>query len=61
MVQKDLIYEKKPAGGSSWKDSDAPDGRFGDLGIKSLADWLKDRVEFIFEQNSELSFWAFYR
>lgn len=37
-----FLNEKKPAGALDWKDSDAPDakGRFRDLGIKDLADWL---------------------
>ncbi len=37
-----FLNEKKPAGAPDWKDSDAPDakGRFRDLGIKDLADWL---------------------
>lgn len=37
-----FLNEKKPAGAPDWKDSDAPDanGRFRDLSIKDLADWL---------------------
>ena len=37
-----LNEKKKPAGAPDWKDSDAPDaeGRFRDLGIEDLADWL---------------------
>ena len=37
-----FINERKPANAPDWKDSDAPDanGRFRDLSIKDLADWL---------------------
>lgn len=41
-LYEEWLNEKKPAGAPEWKDSDAPDakGRFRDLGIKDLADWL---------------------
>lgn len=41
MVRESLM-EKRPAGAPPWRDSDAPDaeGRFRDLGINDLADWL---------------------
>lgn len=37
-----LNEKKKPKGAPSWKDSDAPDanGKFKELGINALADWL---------------------
>jgi hypothetical protein len=42
MKVSELLLEKKPAGAPSWKDSDAPDakGKFKELGINALADWL---------------------
>ncbi len=38
MKVQELLLEKRP----TWKDSDAPDanGKFRDLGINDLADWL---------------------
>jgi hypothetical protein len=39
----EFIFEKKkPKGAPDWHDSDAPDanGRFKELGINALADWL---------------------
>jgi len=37
-----VLEAKKPKGAPDWHDSDAPDaeGRFRDLGIDALADWL---------------------
>lgn len=42
MKVDELLQEKRPAGAPTWKDSDAPDakGRFKELGINALADWL---------------------
>lgn len=42
MKVSELLNEKKPAGAPSWHDSDAPDanGKFKDLSINDLADWL---------------------
>jgi hypothetical protein len=42
MKLSELLLEKKPAGAPAWKDSSAPDanGRFKELGINDLADWL---------------------
>ena len=38
----ELLLEKRPAGAPKWHDSDAPDanGKFRDLGVNDLADWL---------------------
>jgi hypothetical protein len=39
----EFIFEKKkPKGAPDWHDSDAPDakGRFKELGVNALADWL---------------------
>jgi hypothetical protein len=38
----ELLQEKRPAGSPKWHDSDAPDanGKFKELGINDLADWL---------------------
>jgi len=38
----ELLFEKRPAGAPKWHDSDAPDanGKFRDLGVNDLADWL---------------------
>ncbi len=37
-----LVLEKKPADAPGWHDSDAPEakGKFRDLGVNDLADWL---------------------
>lgn len=42
LVNAQMVMEKRPAGAPSWKDSDAPDanGKFKELGINDLADWL---------------------
>jgi len=42
MKVSELLLEKRPAGAPTWKDSDAPDanGKFKELGINALADWL---------------------
>lgn len=42
MLVKEILVEKRPAGAPGWHDSDAPDakGKFKDLGINDLADWL---------------------
>lgn len=42
MKVSELLVEKKPAGSPDWHDSSAPDanGKFKDLGINALADWL---------------------
>jgi len=42
-TQEDLsLAEKKPEGAPDWHDSDAPDanGRFRELSVNALADWL---------------------
>lgn len=41
-LAEDTLTEKKPAGAPEWHDSDAPDanGKFKELGINDLADWL---------------------
>lgn len=38
----ELLLEKRPAGAPKWHDSDAPDanGKFKELGVNALADWL---------------------
>lgn len=37
-----LLESKKPKGAPNWHDSDAPDakGKFKELGVTALADWL---------------------
>jgi hypothetical protein len=37
-----LLESKKPKGAPDWHDSDAPDakGKFKELGVNALADWL---------------------
>ena len=42
MKLHELLNEKKPAGAPDWHDSDAPDanGKFKELGVNALADWL---------------------
>jgi hypothetical protein len=42
MVEGSVLQEKRPAGSPKWHDSDAPDanGKFKELGINDLADWL---------------------
>lgn len=42
MKVQELLLEKKPAGAPGWHDSDAPDanGKFKELGVNALADWL---------------------
>lgn len=42
MKVHEIISEGKPKGAPDWHDSDAPDanGKFRDLGINALADWL---------------------
>jgi hypothetical protein len=42
MKVNELLMEKRPAGAPKWHDSDAPDanGKFRDLGINDLANWL---------------------
>lgn len=37
-----VVMEKRPAGAPKWHDSDAPDanGKFKELGVNALADWL---------------------
>lgn len=37
-----VVLEKRPAGAPGWHDSDAPDanGKFKELGVNDLADWL---------------------
>ena len=37
-----LLESKKPKGAPDWHDSDAPDakGKFKELGVTALADWL---------------------
>lgn len=39
---QELLLEKRPAGAPKWHDSDAPDanGKFKELGVNALADWL---------------------
>ena len=39
---EEWLLEKKPAGAPDWHDSDAPDakGKFKELGVNKLADWL---------------------
>lgn len=42
MKVQELLLEKRPAGAPKWHDSDAPDanGKFKELGVNALADWL---------------------
>lgn len=42
VLGEQTLAEKRPAGAPKWKDSDAPDanGKFKELGINDLADWL---------------------
>lgn len=42
MKVNELLLEKRPAGAPKWHDSDAPDanGKFKELGVNALADWL---------------------
>ena len=42
VIREDIVMEKRPAGAPKWHDSDAPDanGKFKELGIEALADWL---------------------
>lgn len=42
MKISELLLEKRPAGAPKWRDSDAPDanGKFKELGVNDLADWL---------------------
>ena len=39
---EETVMEKRPPGAPAWKDSDAPDakGKFKELGVNDLADWL---------------------
>lgn len=39
---EETVMEKRPAGAPKWHDSDAPDanGKFKELGVNDLADWL---------------------
>lgn len=41
-LHEGLIMEKRPAGAPKWRDSNAPDanGKFKELGVNDLADWL---------------------
>lgn len=41
-MEEALLAEKRPAGAPKWHDSDAPDanGKFKELGVNDLADWL---------------------
>jgi hypothetical protein len=42
MYSEEALNEKKPAGAPDWHESSAPDaeGRFKDLSVNDLADWL---------------------
>ena len=42
VTKEEVVMEKRPAGAPKWHDSDAPDanGKFKELGVNDLADWL---------------------